>query len=108
MSRHTGDIAFGVDVTLDRNNGHTLELNASVIVGSTGAVTPSMINVGLDTALTGRTPRPSSYHGGGVEVAFADGSVHFFSETMSQDVYFRLLTSNGVLHGQKIVSDSQY
>jgi len=108
MSRYTGDIAFGVDVTLDRNNGHTLELNASVIVGSNGAVTPSMINAGLDTAMTGRTPRPSSYHGGGVEVAVADGSVHVLSQTMSQDVDFRLLASHGVLHGQQIVSDSQY
>jgi len=107
-SRYTADIACGADVTLDRNNGDTLELNASVIVGTHGAETPSMINVGLDTTLPGETPRPSFYHSGGVEAAFADGSVRFLNETMSQDVYFRLLTSNGVIHGQKPVSDFQY
>ncbi|MBC8289476.1 MAG: DUF1559 domain-containing protein [Planctomycetes bacterium] len=107
-SRFTGEIAFGVDVTLDRNNGDTLELGTSVIVGKDGIETPSMINVGLDTRSTGEAPRPASFHPGGASAAFADGSVRFLNETMNQNVYFRLMTSSGVLHGQKLVSDSQF
>ena len=107
-SRYTGEIAFGVDVTLDRNNGDTLELGTSVIVGTDGNETPSMINVGLDTKAPGTAPRPSSYHTGGISAAFVDGSVRFLNETMNQNVYFRLITSGGALHGQKLVSDSQF
>lgn len=107
-SRFTGDIAFGVDVTLDRNNGDTLELGTSAIVATSGSETPSMINIGRDTKLSGEAPRPASYHDRGVTAAFGDGSVRFLNETMNQNVYFRLITSSGVLHGQKLVSDSQY
>lgn len=107
-SRYTAEIAFGIDVTLDRNNGDTLELGTSVIVGTDGSQTPSMINVGLDSMSTGQAPRPGSFHDGGVTTAFADGSVRFLNETMNQNVFFRLVTSNGAIHGQKLVSDSQF
>ena len=107
-SRFTSEIGFGIDVTLDRNNGDTLELGTSVIISSSSGQTPSMINVDLDVATIGNAPRPSSYHYGGVNAAFADGSVRFLSEGMNQNVFFRLVTSNGVAHGQKLVSDSQF
>lgn len=107
-SRYTGNIAFGVDVTLDRYNGETLELGSSVIVGDDGLNTPSMINTYRDTAAIGQTPRPSSNHAGGVNAAYADGHATFLNDSMSEQVYFRLITSSGTVHGQKLVGDDEY
>lgn len=42
-----------------------------------------------------RTARPSSYHPGGVNVAFADGSTLFLSERIDYLAYVQYLTSDG-------------
>lgn len=39
--------------------------------------------------------RPSSYHRGGVNVVFCDGSTQFLSETMDYTLFCRLMTPNG-------------
>jgi prepilin-type processing-associated H-X9-DG protein len=39
--------------------------------------------------------RPSSYHPGGVNVAFAGGNVRFISEELTYHVYILLMTPNG-------------
>jgi prepilin-type N-terminal cleavage/methylation domain-containing protein/prepilin-type processing-associated H-X9-DG protein len=64
-------------------------------------VTPNadqVINGNFDlpgTVLTADTARPSSYHFGGVNVAFADGSVRFMRDNIEYFVYQQLMTPNG-------------
>jgi len=64
-------------------------------------VTPNadqVINGNYDVPGIGLTPdtaRPSSYHFGGVNVAFADGSVKFIRENIDYFVYQQLMTPNG-------------
>jgi prepilin-type N-terminal cleavage/methylation domain-containing protein/prepilin-type processing-associated H-X9-DG protein len=41
------------------------------------------------------TARPSSFHPGGVNAAFADGSVKFLIDTIPYHVYQQLMTTNG-------------
>jgi prepilin-type processing-associated H-X9-DG protein len=41
--------------------------------------------------------RPSSYHAGGVNVAFCDGHVRFVRETIEYRIYCALMTPNGAM-----------
>ncbi|NUQ64605.1 MAG: DUF1559 domain-containing protein [Pirellulales bacterium] len=52
------------------------------------------INAGL-TQAEGEAPWPSSYHGDGVNVVFADGHVHFLSEKIDGPVYSSLVSPAG-------------
>lgn len=54
------------------------------------------INSALDQA-EGEAPWASSYHGGGVHVAFCDGRVVFLSEGVDGKVYAALLSPQGTL-----------
>jgi prepilin-type processing-associated H-X9-DG protein len=55
-----------------------------------------LINGGnLKAPLTASNARPSSYHRGGVNVAFADTHVTFLKEDIDYKVYMHLMTSNG-------------
>lgn len=70
------------------------------------------INAGL-TSEEGSSPYPSSFHAGGVHVAFCDGRVVFLSEEVDGGVYAALASPQGVrLNGtplaQSIVSDSSF
>jgi prepilin-type processing-associated H-X9-DG protein/prepilin-type N-terminal cleavage/methylation domain-containing protein len=57
------------------------------------------VNAGRN-APEGHSPWPSSFHPGGVNVAFADGHVQFLSDHISGQVYFQLCTpSSAVLNG---------
>jgi len=66
-----------------------------------GNVDTSRANLGdarINAALRqaeGEAPWPSSFHGGGVNAAFADGRVKFLSESIAGSVYYSLLTSAG-------------
>ena len=42
-----------------------------------------------------QTARPSSYHKGGVNVAFCDGHIIFMRNSINYDVYARLMSSDG-------------
>ncbi|NQT11657.1 MAG: DUF1559 domain-containing protein [Planctomycetes bacterium] len=54
------------------------------------------INSSLDQP-EGEAPWPSSYHPGGVHVAFADGHLDFLSEDVHGDVYASLVSPRGSL-----------
>ncbi len=48
------------------------------------------------TAPEGESPWASSFHGAGVNVAFADGRVQFLSENIDGAVYYNLFTPDGL------------
>jgi hypothetical protein len=56
----------------------------------------------------GTFPRPSSNHAGGVNVIMCDGSGRFLSEHIDPHVYLKLLTANGVAHGEGDLQQSSY
>jgi prepilin-type N-terminal cleavage/methylation domain-containing protein/prepilin-type processing-associated H-X9-DG protein len=59
--------------------------------------TASMANMAVDLP-------PSSYHPGGVNVLFGDGSVHFIKDTVALNVWRALSTRNG----GEVISSSDY
>lgn len=69
------------------------------------------INSGL-TQAEGEAPWPSSYHTGGVHVAFVDGHVHFLNDAIDGRVYAALISPQGSLlpkhFEQAVVGDSSY
>ena len=67
--------------------------------GMVGTVTVAKVinNSGLGSAsVAGQVNLPSSNHPGGAVVAFCDGHTGFLKDSLSQNVYGRLLTSNGM------------
>jgi prepilin-type N-terminal cleavage/methylation domain-containing protein len=56
----------------------------------------------------GLSPFPSSNHPGIVTVSFCDGRAKTLNESMSFDIYARLVSSAGTARGQAPVSDSDY
>jgi len=53
------------------------------------------INHGLEVAIEGTSPYPSSNHAGGINVGMADGSMKFISATINGTVWAKLITPNG-------------
>jgi prepilin-type N-terminal cleavage/methylation domain-containing protein/prepilin-type processing-associated H-X9-DG protein len=75
---------------------------AAIDPANTSATTPDprhVINGSKDTATLSSdgalVARPSSYHPGGVNAAFADGQVRFVSETIDYPTYKALMTLRG-------------
>jgi prepilin-type N-terminal cleavage/methylation domain-containing protein len=56
----------------------------------------------------GASPFPSSNHPGIVTVSFCDGRAKTLNESMSFDIYARLMSPAGTARGQSPVSDSDY
>jgi len=53
------------------------------------------INHGLEVAIEGTSPFPSSNHAGGINVGMADGSMKFITATINGTVWAKLITPNG-------------
>lgn len=53
-------------------------------------------------------PRPSSHHAGGVNVVMCDGSGKFLSESMDKGVFVKLISSNGVRFGERVLNQAAY
>ncbi len=68
----------------DPNTSGFVELNENVRVTRNDFIDPA-----------GRYGRPSSWHSGGFNVAYCDGSVRFTAEEIEYRLYARLMTSNG-------------
>ena len=123
ISNATGDIAFGIAVPGTRD-GAAFRVALSDTAGGLGVTGGSQktalslsqdpvppycrINANLTGAVNGRSPRPSSKHPGGVNMAFADGSCKTISEQIAPGVYARLLSPMGGRYGQKELSDSDF
>lgn len=68
----------------------------------------SRINAHLRLARDGAAPRPSSWHRGVVNVLFCDGHGRALSERIEDDVYARLISSNGGDFGQDILDAGSF
>lgn len=77
------------DMTCTTYN-HVAGPNSRSCAGMGGGMMPSMSMVDMAVQLP-----PTSYHPGGVNVLFGDGSVRFTKETISLDVWRSLSTRNG-------------
>jgi prepilin-type processing-associated H-X9-DG protein len=70
--------------TEDPNTAGFVNLNENVRVSRSDFIDPA-----------GRYGRPASWHSGGFNVAYCDGSVRFTAEEIDYRLYARLMTSNG-------------
>jgi prepilin-type N-terminal cleavage/methylation domain-containing protein/prepilin-type processing-associated H-X9-DG protein len=90
----SGAFSFG-------NPSATYTAGSGVVPGfgmvGTAAVSKVINNTALgSTTVAGQVNLPSSNHPGGVVVAFCDGHTGFIKDSVAQNVYGRLLTSNGM------------
>jgi prepilin-type processing-associated H-X9-DG protein len=118
-SADVNSIGFGIRIPVNRSNhapsvGATkpygefdsvLSLNTS-FPGSTFATASS--ESWINKTAAGTTPRPSSRHGGGVNVVICDGSSRFLNEHIDPSVYGRLVTSNGTAFHEKQLRQSEF
>ena len=123
ISNATGDIAFGIAVPGTRD-GAVFRVALSDTAGGLGVaggaketalsrsedpVPPyCQINANRKDAVNGRSPRPSSKHTSGVNMAFADGSCKTISEQIAPSVYARLLSPMGGRYGQQKLLDNDF
>lgn len=117
----TGDVGFGICITdttagtpnyvLDQATaggiGQAGFSLSSTIISGTISEQSSRINNNL-TATSGTAPRPSSLHPALVNVIFCDGSGRTVSQSIGDGVYARLLSPNGNVYNQAILSGSDY
>ncbi len=75
-------------------NGNTIVDGPSWMLANQ-AGTQENINSSLVASVEGSSPYASSRHPGGVNVVFCDGSARFISETMSGDIYAKIITPAG-------------
>jgi prepilin-type N-terminal cleavage/methylation domain-containing protein/prepilin-type processing-associated H-X9-DG protein len=119
ISEKTGDIAFVVRIADDlkgtfndsdhggvgvagvwRDQG--LVLAADLELGA------AAINASLTSAQDGLAPRPSSFHPGLVNAAFADGHTQPVNQHIDGHTYARLVTPNGGDFGQAVVGNDEF
>lgn len=105
----TMNVSGGVGVNGGSGKQNCLEISTStwgLDIDATGL--PAKINQGINNAIEGQTPRPSSLHPGVVNVAFVDGHCRALSANIDETVYANLISSNGGRHGQPVLSDNSY
>lgn len=84
-------------------------LNTEFAGGTLTTATPQDWQINKDPkAAEGTRPRPSSVHGGGVNVIYCSGSGGFLSDRIDPHVYVKLLTSNGVTFGEGHLKPNSY
>ena len=86
-----------LQATMWNQNTGSYTKKATVFVwrSTTSPSTTERINGNKKTATKGLTPRPSSFHPGGVNVAFCDDHVIYLREDIHYRVYTQLMTSYG-------------
>lgn len=57
---------------------------------------------------TRKAPRPSSNHGGSINVVMVSGAGRSIADTIDQRVYLKLLTSNGQQYGETTLNSSDF
>jgi prepilin-type N-terminal cleavage/methylation domain-containing protein len=128
ISPFNGDIAFqvpvagddmGVYAALDVNpNGIGLTGNgkatglATVLPAAqysmAGGLEAGRINGNLNSAIDGRSPRPSSLHPGVVIVTFCDNHTKTISQSIDDGVYAALVSSQGGAYGQPVLKSTDF
>jgi len=73
-----------------------------------GIIPDSTINFGLQVAVEGQAPRPSSLHVGGTNVVFVGGNSKFLAQNIDAGVYARLVSWDGGRKGQAVLSDTDF
>lgn len=103
-----GNLGFGACVVInDRVGLASGQIGSEGYVFDTATEKQSKINADM-TATSGSRPRPSSYHPQAVNIVFCDGSARNISQSIADSVYVRLITPNGNLYGQAILSGNSY
>lgn len=69
---------------------------------------PSFINSNSSSTDSTNMPRPSSNHTGGASVIFCDGHGSFLNQNIDKGVYVKLITSDGVTHGELTLNQGSY
>jgi prepilin-type N-terminal cleavage/methylation domain-containing protein len=90
------------------NASKPLALHANFTGACADTPRDSRINKNVKTAKEGETPRPSSFHSGGVNVIFVAGNGKFLAETIDPALYAQLLTWDGARQGQQKISDTAF
>lgn len=125
-SRQMNDIGFGIGVNMSSNSpSRTAGTSGQIgytsgsadtttalyvppdyqLVNGTATGSPSSAPNWNPTAAPGTTPRPSSQHTGGiVNVAFCDGRAQNLNESVSGEVFAKLLTPDGGRYGQAVIN----
>ena len=110
FSTNFGDIGFGADVQLDvfRKNNTAPDYLTLTEKTLTAFDPRCFTNANRETAPEGKSPRPSSTHAGGVKILMADFRGKVMSKHIALEVYFQLLTWNGMNYGQKSLDDDDF
>jgi prepilin-type processing-associated H-X9-DG protein len=114
----TASISFGFPVAnsdgkVPLGSGHSFEsaenpLNTEFAGGTLTTATPLNWRLNADRQAKVKTlPRPSSNHSGGVNVIFCDGAGKVLNQEIDPYVYLKLITSNGVAHGEDALTPGQ-
>ena len=106
----------GVGPATGRSNDNVLSLSDpatpntyNLVPDSTPNTTTYFDSPGININLNadeGHAPRPSSNHPGTVIVHYADGHGAALNEQVDTSVYVRLLSPNGIEHGQYVIADA--
>lgn len=127
----SNNVAFGISVLPTAPLGATsaTPTNMSTALAANGSSLPTATYFEEDGGVTGfgkagtytskpnkqtnitggvKLPRPSSNHGGAVNIALCDGSCRVMNDSIDSGVYARLLTPAGKLFGQRLVNSNDY
>ncbi len=91
----------GVNIIVDGGGGAWADCNSDTHIG--GATADGMRYTGTCVMNCTSNNEIFSFHPGGTNICFADGSVHFVKDTIAPTILFALVTRNG---GEIVSSDS--
>lgn len=100
------DVGAAPSGTPPSNKGRELTIPAGFNAASLGVFKINYDNTGKHGP--GAIPGPNSMHPGIVNVFFCDGAGRSVSSKIDPSIYIRLVTPNGVSHGQTDVGDNSY
>ncbi len=98
----TDDIEFGSTKLHNRGTG------AELILDWTGVEDLGESSINASVPSTANSLRPASNHQDIVHFAFCDGSARPLSDSIEDEVYLKLVTSAGSLHGEGILNESDF
>ncbi|MBX3444386.1 MAG: DUF1559 domain-containing protein [Planctomyces sp.] len=103
-----GGVAGGIGTGTNKALALKLDVAYNSEVAADALLNQARINVNLNSAPEGASPRPSSLHPNGVNVIFVGGNGKFVAQNIDTMIYVQLLSWNGARLGQNIVSDQNF